>query len=87
MTLEPYDPERLDALTLRVLDICIHLRNIARTAREEQVPAVDLHDRKALEWLEKLEAWAIGAEADVNGLVMKARGTRRGRSVQGSKSG
>jgi hypothetical protein len=81
MTLERYDPDRLDALSLRVLDICTHLRNVARTARDEQLPAIDLHDRKALEWLEKLEVWAIEAEANVNGLAMKARGTRLGRSM------
>ena len=81
MTLERYDPDRLDALSLRVLDICVHLRNVARTARDEQLPAIDLHDRKALEWLEKLELWAIEAEANVNGQVMKARGTRLGRSM------
>lgn len=86
MTLEPYNPERLDALALRVLDVCLHLRSMARVSREEQLPAVDLHDRKALEWLEKLEAWAIGAEADLNGQVMKARGTRRARAMQASKA-
>jgi hypothetical protein len=81
MTLQPYDPERLDALTLRVLDVCVHLRNVARTARLEQLPAVDVHDRKALEWLENLEHWAIEAEARMSGLVMKARGTRLGQTV------
>jgi hypothetical protein len=81
MTLQPYDPDRLDALTLRVLDVCLHLRNVARTARLEQLPAVDMHDRKALEWLENLEHWAIEAEARASGLVMKARGTRLGESV------
>jgi len=86
MTLEPYDPDRLDALSLRLLDVCVHLRNVARTARDEQLAPVDLHDRKALEWLEKLEVWAIEAEANVNALVMKARGTRLGRTVLASES-
>ena len=57
MTLEPYDPDRLDSLSLRVLDLCARLRNLARQSREEQLPPIDLHDRKALEWLEKLEDW------------------------------
>ena len=86
MTLQPYDPDRLDALTLRVLDICVHLRHVARTARLEQLPAVDIHDRKALEWLENLENWSIEAEARINGLVMKARGTRLGRVAAKGKT-
>ncbi len=81
MTLERYDPDRLDALSLRLLDICVHLRNAARTARDEQLPAVELHDRKALEWMRKLEIWAIEAEADASGLVMKARGERLGQAM------
>ena len=81
MTLQRYDSDRLDALSLRVLDICVHLRNAARIARDEQLPAVDLHDRKALEWIEKLELWAIEAEANANARVMKARGARLGRAM------
>jgi hypothetical protein len=76
MTLETYDADRLDALSLRVLDICVHLRNMAHAARREQLSGVNLHDRKALEWIEKLKSWAIDAEADLSGQVIKARGTR-----------
>lgn len=77
MTLEPYDPDRLNALTLRALDLCARLRNLARTSREENLPGLELHDRKALEWLEKLEGWAVGAEAELHRRVELAKGERR----------
>ena len=80
MTLKAYDSDRLDALSLRVLDICVHLRNAARVARDEQLAALELHDRKALEWIEKLELWAIDTEAGAQGLAMKARGAKLGRA-------
>jgi hypothetical protein len=76
MTLERYDPDRLDALALRTLDLCARLRHLARTSREEQLTAVELHDRKALEWLEKLEEWAIGAEAELHKRVQLGKGAR-----------
>lgn len=85
MTLEAYDSDRLDALALRTLDLCARLRNLARTSREEQLPAVELHDRKALEWLEKLEEWAIGAEAELHRRVQLGRGARHAAQVVRSR--
>jgi hypothetical protein len=82
MTLKSYDADRLDALSLRVLDVCVQLRHLALTARQEQLSGVELHDRKALEWIEKLEGWAIGAAADLNGQVLKARGLRHAAAMQ-----
>lgn len=85
MTLQTYDSDRLDALSLRVLDICVHLRNAARVARDEQLECVELHDRKALEWIEKLERWAIETETTSSSLALQARGARRGRSMTSEK--
>jgi hypothetical protein len=85
MTLEPYDPDRLDALALRTLDVCARLRNLARASREEGLPAVELHDRKALEWLEKLEDWAIVAEADLHKQIFRAKGDRTAERFKGSR--
>ncbi len=82
MTLETYDPDRLDALSLRILDLCARLRTLARTSREADLPAVDLHDRKALEWLDKLEKWAITAESEVHRQVQLAKGQRRAKEMQ-----
>jgi hypothetical protein len=82
MTLETYDPDRLDALSLRLLDVCARLRDLARISRQEQLP-VKLHDRKALEWLDKLEDWAYGAEAEVRRAVLKERAARTARAARG----
>jgi len=82
MTLEAYSPERLDALALRVLDLCVHLRSAARTCREEHLPAVELHDRKALEWLEKLEQWALSTDAELHRRVQLARAARRAEEIK-----
>ena len=61
MTLQPYDADRIDQLSLRVFDLCARLRATAHICREAALPAVDLHDRKALEWIEKLEEWMFRA--------------------------
>jgi hypothetical protein len=76
MTLEPYTPDRLDALALRALDLCARVRNLALTSRSEHLPRVELHDRKALEWLEKLEQWAIVAEAELHKQVLLGKANR-----------
>jgi len=81
MTLEPYDPARLDALSLRVVDICARLRTVARMVRDEGVSAITLHDRKPLEWIEKLEAWAVSAEAEAQRQVQLAKAARRAKEL------
>jgi len=85
MTLEPYNPERIDALSLRVLDLCARLRNLANQCRKEELPPIDLHDRKALEWLDKLEAWLLRAEAEVERSAWKNRGQRSARQAKTSR--
>jgi hypothetical protein len=82
MTLVPYDPERIDGLSLRVLDLCARLRNLARQCRQEQLPPIDLHDRKALEWVDKLEDWLLRAEAEVERSAWKNRGERKARQTK-----
>jgi len=82
MTLEPYDPDRLDHMSMRVFDLCSRLRALARRVREEQLPPIELHDRKALEWLDKFEEWLFRAEAEVNRSVHKSHGARRARAAQ-----
>ena len=85
MTLEPYGPDRLDQMSLRVLDLCARLRNLARQSRDEQLPPVDLHDRKALEWLDNLEEWLYRAEAEMGRSLAKNRGERRARQAQAGR--
>jgi hypothetical protein len=86
MTLEMYDSERLDGMSLRVLDVCARLRNLAQKCRQEELPPIGLHDRKALEWLEKLEDWLVRAEGEVNRAVHKTHGERRARQTQATRA-
>ena len=77
MTLQPYTPDRLDQLALRVLDVCSRLRSMALRVRGEAVEEFQLHDKKALEWLAHLEEWAQKSEADIELALLRQRGTRR----------
>jgi hypothetical protein len=86
MTLEPYGPERLDELTLRLLDVCSKLRGMARRSRDEQLGAVALHDKKALDWIARLEEWAHKTEADLEVQVLKTRGQRKALSMRSSET-
>lgn len=85
MTLEPYSPERLDQLSLRFLDICLGLRQMARRSREEQLEAFALHDKKPLEWLARLDDWLGRAEAEFDLAVAKNRGARKAAEAAGRK--
>ncbi|HEY1784860.1 MAG TPA: hypothetical protein VGG30_04895 [Pirellulales bacterium] len=77
MTRQAYTPDRLDQLSLRVLDVCSRLRNMALRVRSESVDEFLLHDKKALEWLAHLEEWAQKSEADIELALLRQRGTRR----------
>jgi hypothetical protein len=82
MTLESYGPERLDQLSLRLLDLCARLRAMARQAQIEQLPALDLHDRKALEWIDHLEGWLDRAQAEFDLAIVKHRAQRLAKKSQ-----
>ena len=81
MTLQPYDPEKLDQFALQLLDLASVLRQMASRAREEQVDVVHLNDRKAREWLENLSIWVSKAESDLNTYIHKSRGARLARKM------
>jgi len=85
MTLELYSPDRLDQLALRVADILCCVRKMADRARQEAVPDFPLHDKKALEWIAKLEHWAHKAEAEVEMRIIKQRGARRALELSGGE--
>src|SRR6266571_698575 len=87
MTLEPYNPDQIDRITLRVVDLCCRLRQIAERSRQEQLPNFPLHDKKALEWLCKLEEWVHKAEADLNVAIYKNRGARRANEISAAGGG
>ena len=82
MTLEAYDPNRLDALALRLLDLCGRVRAMGRLSREQHVDRLELHDRKALEYLDKFEEWLYKAEAELPRTLMKHRGRAHARQAQ-----
>jgi len=77
MTLEHYTPDRLDQLALRLLDVCSQVRDMAERAREQQLEPFPLHDKKALEWLVRLEEWAQKSAADFELALVRNRGARR----------
>lgn len=72
-------------MALRVLDLCGGLRNLARKSRDEQLPPIELHDHKALEWLDNLEDWLHRAEGQMDRSVHKNRGERRARQAQSAR--
>jgi hypothetical protein len=77
MTLETYSPERLDRLALRVLDVACSLRQMAADSRENVLDELPLHDKKALEWLTRLEDWARDGAARTQTAVLKRRALQR----------
>src|SRR3990172_5406150 len=87
MTLEPYNPDQIDRITLRMLDLCCRLRQIAERSRQEQLPGFPLHDKKALEWLRKLEEWVHKAEADLNVAIFRSKGARRAGEITAAVRG
>jgi hypothetical protein len=87
MTLESYSPEELDQLALRALDVCGRLRRLAQSSREEDLDTITLHDKKALEWLSKLEEWIHKTEADLAVQALKNRGRKKAISLRGKNAG
>lgn len=82
MTREPYHPDRLDELALRLLDVSAQLRAMARRSREEQLEAVAMHDKKALEWITRLEQWALKAAGDLELQVHRQSGQRKSQALR-----
>jgi hypothetical protein len=81
MTLKSYSPEMLDALALRLLDVAVILRHMSASGRDNQVADLTLHDKKALEWCDKLESWARRAEADMEIKIHANRAVRRAQLI------
>jgi hypothetical protein len=77
MTLEVYSPERFDALALRLLDIACDVREIADLVRENNLTTLPVHDKKANEFLSKLEDWTSDVIGRCQAATLKQRATRR----------
>ena len=81
MTLANYDPNQLNLLALRLLDIAAILREMALQSKQQGLEAIPLHDRKAQEWCDRLEHWARHALAELELKVHMDRATRRAQSA------
>lgn len=81
MTLQPYDPQKLDQLALRLLDLAAICREMAGRSREHGIADLALHDKKALESCVKLEEWAHKIRADLEVRILQEKATRRGRAA------
>ena len=81
MTLSPYDPEKLDELAMRLLDLTSTFRGIAQRSRNEQVEGVFLQDKKAMEWLQRFELWTNDTVQKFESTAIKNRGERRAKEI------
>lgn len=81
MTLQIFDPDQLDQLALRILDLAATFRSMSQQARELDLDGVPLHDKKSAEWLANLEQWTIEADGKLQALAIKERGARRAATV------
>lgn len=83
MTLQTYDPQKLDQFALRLLDVATVVREMARNSREYGIADLALHDKKALEWCAKLEQWARRVQADLEVRILQDKAEQRGRTAAG----
>ncbi len=81
MTLQTYDPKKLDDLTLRLLDLAAIVRRMANRSREFDIADLAVHDKKAIEWCAKLEQWAHKTQADLQVRIVQEKAERRGRAA------
>ena len=81
MTLQTYDPQKLDQFALRLLDVAAMVRQMATRSREYGVADLAVHDKKALEWCAKLEQWAHKTQADLEVRILQEKAEQRVRGL------
>jgi hypothetical protein len=81
MTLIPYQAEQFDRLALRFLDLAATFRYIAQRSRDDGIENVAVHDKKANEWLAKLELWAEEARQRFELVAMRNLGAKKAREL------
>jgi hypothetical protein len=81
MTLQAYDPTKLDQFALQLLDLAGSVRQMANRSREYGITDLVLHDKKALEWCVKLEQWTHKVQADLEVKILQDRAEQRGRNA------
>lgn len=77
MTLVPYDTDRLNGLSLRIFDIAASIRRMSLIQKDLEIREFNLHEKKALEWIENLEHWAQLAESKAEAMAAHRRGQLR----------
>jgi hypothetical protein len=81
MTLIPYQSDQFDRLALRFLDLAAVFRQIAQRSREDGIEQVAVHDKKANEWLAKLEFWAEEARQRFELASMRNLGAKKAKEL------
>ncbi len=81
MTLIPFEPQEIDNIALRVLDLASAVRKMAEKARQNNIRQINLHANKIQEWLGKMEEWAHDAGARVDAEISKLDATRRAQQL------
>ena len=81
MTKTRFNDERFEKLALRFFELAGAMKALAQTTREEQLTQLELHDRKAQEWLGKLEVWAKVARRKVRDERLREIGARHAREL------
>lgn len=83
MTLKPYPPSQLDDLAWRFFDLAADLRKMARECQRHGISSLDLHDKKPLEWLAKLQDWSDRAGADLEIRLVRQRASQAAHRAAG----
>jgi hypothetical protein len=85
MTLIPYQSDQFDRLALRFLDLAAIFRQIAQRSREDGIEQIAVHDKKANEWLNKLEFWAEEARQRSELAAMRNLGAKKAKELLAEK--
>ncbi|MGL6196720.1 MAG: hypothetical protein ACRC2T_18060 [Thermoguttaceae bacterium] len=75
MTLQTYNPEKLEGLAFRLFDIAAQLREMAKESRAKNFVEFPINDRKAIQWCESLEVWAKKTRTNFDILLKEATTT------------
>ena len=81
MTLQPYTPERLDELALQLLDLASAARGMASRCRDNELERLEIHDRKANEWIANLEQWMAKSASEIEVQIIRSKAERRAKGA------
>lgn len=82
MTLAPFPPDRLDDLSLRLLDLATVIRKMSVKARENELVKFELHGQKIDEWMTHLEDWAHDGLARLETSLIRAEAEKRAKDAR-----